>query len=107
MEQINQVIIRGIIGSARTQNIGDTEMVRFSVATDYVSRTSTGQVTIETTWHRVTAFYNDRMPDFYSLTGGVKVEVKGRLRNTRYVTPAGTEQTINEILASDITVIQS
>ena len=35
MKQLNSVILRGIIGNARIQNIGDTQMARFSVATDH------------------------------------------------------------------------
>ena len=34
MEQLNSVILRGIIGNARIQNIGETQMARFSLATN-------------------------------------------------------------------------
>ena len=103
MEQLNQVIIRGIIGNARIQKIGDTEMVRFSVATDYAFRNRSGEAVIETTWHLVTAFKGDRMPDFSTLTKGAGVEVKGRLRNNRYTDSNGVERTTTEILANQIT----
>ena len=56
MEQLNSVILRGIIGNARIQNIGDTEMARFSVATDHAYKNRSGEAVIETTWHQVTAF---------------------------------------------------
>ena len=103
MKQINQVIIRGIIGNARIQKIGDTEMVRFSVATNYAYRNRSGEAVIETTWHQVTAFKNDRMPDFATLTRGAGVEVKGRLRNNHYTDSNGLERTVTEILANQIT----
>ena len=70
MEQLNSVTLRGIIGNARIQNIGDTEMARFSVATDH-------------------AFKSDRMPDFTALVKGAGVEVKGRLRNNRFTDSNG------------------
>ncbi len=35
MEQLNSVILRGIIGNARIQTTGATEMARFSIATDH------------------------------------------------------------------------
>jgi len=105
MEQLNQVIIRGIVGNARVQTIGDTEMVRFSVATDRAFKNRSGEVVCETTWHSVTAFKNDRMPDFATIVRGAGVEVKGRLRNQRYVDSNGNDRTTTEILANEVAVI--
>lgn len=102
MEQLNQVTLRGIVGNARVQKIGDTEMVRFSVATDYAYRNRSGEAVIETTWHQVTAFKNDRMPDFSTLVKGAGVEVYGRLRNNRFVGYDGVERTVTEIIANKI-----
>ena len=105
MEQLNSVTLRGIIGNARIQSIGDTEMVRLSVATDYAFKNRNGEAVIETTWHQVTAFKGDKMPDFSALVRGTGVEVKGRLRNNRFADSNGVERTITEILASQISVI--
>lgn len=105
MEQLNQVIIRGIVGNARVQNIGDTEMIRFSVATNHSFKNRSGEAVIETTWHQVTAFKNDKMPDFSAIVKGVGVEVKGRLRNQRFTDANGAERTVTEILASQINVM--
>ena len=105
MEQLNQVTLRGIIGNARIQNIGDTEMARFSVATDHIFKNLSGEVVCETTWHSVTAFKSDRMPDFSALVRGAGVEVKGRLRNNRFTDSNGVERTVTEILASQVSVI--
>lgn len=105
MEQLNQVIIRGIVGNARVQTIGDTEMVRFSVATDHAYTSRGGEMVVETTWHQVTAFKNDRMPDFATIVRGVGIEVKGRLRNQRYVDSDGNDRTITDVLANEIAVI--
>ena len=74
MEQLNSVTLRGIIGNARIQNIGDTEMARFSVATDHAFKNRSGEAVIETTWHQVTAFKSDRMPDFSALVKGAGVD---------------------------------
>ena len=49
MEQLNSVTLRGIIGNARIQTIGDTEMARFSVATDHAFKNRSGEAVIETT----------------------------------------------------------
>lgn len=105
MEQLNSVIIPGIIGNARVQEIGETEMVRFSVATDYAFKNRHGEAVIETTWHQVVAFKGDRMPDFSTLVKGAGVEIKGRLRNNRFVDTNGNERTVMEILANQITVL--
>ena len=104
-QQLNSVILRGIIGNAHIQNIGDTQMVRFSVATDYAFKNRSGEAVIETTWHNVTAFKNGKMPDFSSIVKGAGVEVKGRLRNNRYTDVSGAERTCTEILASEICII--
>ena len=105
MEQLNSVTLRGIIGNARIQNIGDTEMARFSVATDHIFKNRSGEVVCETTWHQCTAFKSEKMPDFSSLVKGAGVEVKGRLRNNRFTDSNGVERTITEILASQVSVI--
>ena len=106
MEQLNSVSIRGIIGNARVQNIGNTEVVRFSVATDHAYRNRQGEAVLETTWHQVTAFKKDSMPDFTSLVRGAGVEVKGRLRNNRYTDAMGVERTTTEILASEVSLVR-
>ena len=105
MEQLNSVTLRGIIGNARIQNIGDTEMARFSVATDHIFKNRSGEVVCETTWHQCTAFKSEKMPDFSSLVKGAGVEVKGRLRNNRYTDSNGVERTMTEILASQVSVL--
>ena len=105
MEQLNSVTLRGIIGNARIQTIGDTEMARFSVATDHIFKNRSGEVVCETTWHQCTAFKSEKMPDFSSLVKGAGVEVKGRLRNNRFTDSNGVERTITEILASQVSVI--
>ena len=105
MEQLNQVTRRGSIGNARIQTIGDTEMARFSVATDHAYKNRSGEAVIETVWHSVTAFKSEKMPDFSTLVKGAGVEVKGRLRNNRFTDSNGVERTITEILASQVSVI--
>ena len=105
MEQLNSVILRGIIGNARIQNIGDTQMARFSVATKHAYKSRLGEAVIETTWHQVTAFKSDNMPDFTALVKGACVEVRGRLRNNRYTDSNGVERIITEIVASQVSVL--
>jgi single-strand DNA-binding protein len=105
MEHLNSVILRGIIENARIQNIGDTQMARFSVATKHAYKSRLGEAVIETTWHQVTAFKSDNMPDFTALVKGACVEVRGRLRNNRYTDSNGVERIMTEILASQVSVL--
>lgn len=106
MEQLNQVTLRGIVGNARAQKIGDTEMVRFSVATDYAYRNRSGEAVIETTWHNVVAFKSDRMADFSTIVKGAGVLVNGRLRNNRFVDANGAERTVTEVLANSVELVK-
>ena len=105
MEQLNKVELRGIVGNARVQNIGDTSMIRFSVATDHAFKGRDGSLVVETTWHQVVAFKNDKMPDLSTIVRGTGVEVKGRLRNNRFTDSDGNERTVTEILASQISLV--
>ncbi|MBO7323031.1 MAG: single-stranded DNA-binding protein [Bacteroidales bacterium] len=105
MEQLNRVEIRGIVGYAHITDIGDTKIVRFSVATDYAYENRSGEHIIETTWHNVTALQRGNMPDLTKISKGMAIEVKGRLRIQRYVDAQGIDKTTYDILASEITII--
>lgn len=102
MEQLNKVELRGIVGNVRVHNIGDTQMIRFSMATDYAFKNGSGVTVVETTWHMVTAFKNDRMPDFNTIERGNGIYVSGRLRTNRFTDSTGFERTVTEILAQEI-----
>ena len=102
---LNQVHVRGIVGNARIQKIGDTEMVRFSVATDHAYTNRNGEKVVEVTWFNCSAFKSDRMPDFSTVVKGAGVEVKGRLRNYRYTDANGVERMMMEVLVSELTVL--
>lgn len=102
MEQLNRVELRGIVGNVRVHNIGDTQMIRFSMATDYAFKNRSGEAVVETTWHMVTAFQNDRMPDFETIERGNGIYVSGRLRTNRFTDASGVERTVTEILAQEI-----
>ena len=102
---LNQVHVRGIVGNARIQKIGDTDMVRFSVATDHAYTNRNGEKVVEVTWFNCSAFKSDRMPDFSTVVKGAGAEVKGRLRNYRYTDANGVERMMMEVLVSELTVL--
>lgn len=105
MEMLNQVHVRGIVGNARAQKIGDTEMCRFSVAVDHAYTNRSGEQVVEVTWFNCVAFQSDKMPDFSTVVKGTGIEVKGRLRNYRFTDASGAERTVMEVLAREVTVL--
>jgi len=106
MEQLNRIELRGIIGSVRVQNVGDTKVANFSVATDYGYTARDGGAVIETTWHNVTAWEGRDIQDLSRLSKGAIVHVLGRLRNRKYTAADGTERIVYDILASKVEVTE-
>lgn len=104
MEQLNRIELRGIVGNARTQNVGDQTVTRFSVATDYAFKTKSGESVIETTWHNCTA-WSTSVPDAARLERGNGVHLTGRLRMQRYVDANGVDRTVYEVLVQTLEII--
>lgn len=49
MESLNAVKLRGVVGTIRISQIGETKVARMSVATNYAYRDKDGNAVIETT----------------------------------------------------------
>ena len=105
MEQLNRIEIRGIVGSVRVQNVGNTKVANISVATDYGYTTKDGSAVIETTWHYVTAWEGRDIQNLDQLKKGSFVHVLGRLQNRKYTAVDGTERIVYDIVASKIEMI--
>lgn len=103
MEQLNKVELKGIVGSARTSPIGNTNITRFSVATTYAYKDKEGCPILETTWHQCTSFD----PKASELKRGDNVSVIGRIRNNRYTDSDGNEKTSYDILVNNLTILKS
>lgn len=106
MEQLNSVTLRGIIGNVRVQDIQNSKVANFTVATNYVYKSRSGEVVIETTWSNVTAWSGGKGIDLGQLTKGMAVEVEGRLRNQRYTGSDGVERSVTEILAREVRLVE-
>lgn len=98
---LNRVELRGVVGNARTMKVSESELTRFSVATDYFFKNKDGEAVVETTWHSVMAWDKG----LSELKRGDKVEVVGRIRNTRYTDSEGMERTSTEVIASEVKVL--
>lgn len=105
MEQLNQVHLRGYIGSIKVQTVGCSKVARFTVATNYAFRDAQGYCVRETTWSNVVAWEGNSIYDLDSLKKGDAVEIIGRLKNQRYTSVDGTEHSSVEILAHTVRVI--
>ena len=106
MEQLNRIEIRGIIGSVRVQNVGDTKVANITVATDYGYTTKDGSAVIETTWHYVTAWEGRDIQKLDQLKKGSFVHVLGRLRNRKYTTSDGMERIVYDVVAAKVEQIE-
>lgn len=105
MDYINRIELQGRVGSVRSNVVGETKVVNFSLATEYLYKTKDGGAVNEVTWHYVVAWDNKDMPDFSLIRKGASLNVKGRLKATKYTAADGTEKQLNEIAASQIRII--
>lgn len=102
MEQLNKMILRGIVGSASFRTFDDRAQNRFSVATSYAFKTRDGQPNIETLWLPVSAWEgrNISLVDLQKVEKGAVVYVEGRLRLNKFVSSEGVEKQSYEVIAS-------
>ena len=105
MQQLNRVELRGTIGSTRITEVGDTKLLRMTVATNRAYKAKDGTAVIETTWHMISAFPSEDIVDFKTIAKGDKVEVTGRLITQRVMGDDGIERSVSEIRASRIALL--
>lgn len=100
MEYINKIELQGKVGHVRYNEFRDQHVQNFSLSTEYISQNSNGAIFCETTWHQVTACDKEQVKQ------GDSVNVKGRIRQTRYTTADGAEKFFSEVIANEITIIE-
>ena len=109
MEQLNKIIIRGIVGRNTVSTVADTEVARMSVVTNYAYKDREGNAVIETQWHNITAFADKAAPAqvLESISKGDTVEVSGRLRYQRVTDNEGNNKYVPEIIAARVDKLDS
>lgn len=106
MEQLNRVEIRGTVGNVRVQNFDDTQAANFSVVTNYVYKSRSGDAVVETCWFSVNAWKNKNMPeDLGQITKGSHVHVTGRFREREYTADDGTVRKVQEVFAYSVELL--
>ena len=108
IENINRIELVGRIGNVSVTKVGDTEVVRMSVATTYGYTNIDKEKVYETTWHNVTAWKGEKVTEdtMHKLKKGVDVRVVGRLRAYRFVNADGSEVRGYEVVAHEIEIVQ-
>ena len=107
MEQLNKIELRGIVGTVRSQIVNGSKMSRFSVATSRAYKDKEGVAQIDTTWHNIVAWENDKIKELDKIQTGSKVFVQGRLHTQKYVGADGVEKTFYEVVDAKVNVIES
>ncbi len=103
---INRVELKGHVGhDPKINDVGDSQVARFSLATNETFKDKKGEIKEETTWHNITAWSGRNITDFSLIRKGLLVSVIGRIRNVRYTSSSGDERQFMEILASKVTVV--
>lgn len=102
MEQLNKIILRGIVGNASFRSFDDKGQNRFSVATSYAFKSRDGQPNIDTLWLPVIAWEgrNISLQDLQKVDKGACVYVEGRLRLNKFVNTEGVEKQSYEVIAN-------
>ena len=102
-EFLNRVELRGRVGhDPRITNVGESQVARFSLATNEAFRGKNGELCEKVTWHNITAWAGRNIMDFKDIRKGLFVALTGRLRNTRFTGNDGNERYIVEIVAGKL-----
>lgn len=103
LEYLNRVELRGIVGhNPKICDVGDTQIARFSLATNLSYRDKDGALVEETSWHPITAWKGKNITDFGNIKKGAAMTVIGRIRYIRYTDANGCDRQVTEIIASRV-----
>lgn len=98
MEALNKVELRGFVGNVRTDNIGDTMMTRFSLATNRTYKGENGENIVETTWHNCVGFGEK----YAGIRKNETVHLVGRIKVSRVIDADGEPRQSFEIIVNDL-----
>lgn len=96
------------MGNVRIQDFAENKMIRFSLVTNYMFKGRDGNASIETTWHNVVYWANQKnVPPFEKIEKGALIHVTGRLRNREYENGDGEKRNYWEVLASKAEIVDA
>jgi hypothetical protein len=101
----NQVHLRGFIGEASLQKVGNLDVARFTVATEF-AYTLSGEGSFNVTeWDPCLALVSEKIPDLSIFVPHAEVEIKGRLIMCRFTDGSGVERRKMKVLAKEVSVV--
>jgi single stranded DNA-binding protein (ssb) len=104
---LNRIELRGRVGQdPRVMSVGDSQVARFSVATNETYKTRKGELVEETTWHNIAVWNGKNIDSFDKIKKGVLVQLSGRLRNSKYTAEDGTDRYFGEVVANRLQVVE-
>jgi single-strand DNA-binding protein len=106
MEYLNKIELRGIVGTVALNKVGEAQVCRFSIATEYSYKDRDNTPVVDTTWFNVTAWEGKNMPDLRLITKGSIAQVSGRVRTFKFTMADGAERSGWEIMARRVTLLQ-
>ena len=106
MEFINRIELRGIVGPTPLNKVGESQVCRFSIVTEYSFKDRDNNPVVDTTWFNITAWEGRNMPDLRQIVRGAIVQVHGRVRTFKYTMADGAEKSGWEVLARRITLLE-
>ena len=105
MEYLTRIELRGIVGSTALNKVGEAQVCRFSVATEYAYKDRDNNPVVDVTWFNVTAWEGRNIPDVRDIVRGALVQVHGRVRTFKYTMADGAERSGWEIIARRVTIL--
>ena len=106
MEYINKIELQGKVGTVKSNQVGNSKVVNFSLVTDYLYKTREGVAVSEATWFNIVAWEGRDNQDMDHIAKGAVVNVQGRFRCNKFVGSDGTEKHIYEVFANRLRVIE-
>lgn len=105
MEQLNKVILCGVVGNIRVSDVSGKKLARITLATNYAYKDRNGAAIIDTTWHNIVAWDKPEFPPLDTISKGDSLYIEGRHRQQRYTDNTGSEHTVTEIIASKLELV--
>jgi single-strand DNA-binding protein len=102
---INKVELLGRLGqNPKIMICGDSQVAKFSIATNERFKDRNGTLKEETTWHNVSVWASRNTDDFKLLKKGVLVYVVGKIRNAKYQNAEGEDRYYSEVTATKMKI---
>ena len=106
MEHINRIELKGRVGTVRSNTHNDSKVANFTLVTELLYKTRTGEILSETTWFNVVAWEGRDIKDIEKIEKGAAVHLTGRMRTTKYTNADGVEKQFYEVLANKLKIVE-